>query len=563
MKSEISYKNYFIRCRSFQPTRNSDWIPRYVLQRANAVNGADASPLRITGPSMPALGTANTYTVTQPSFARSFEWRTVQLMPITRTFTAESGLEGLLPSTSPGYDVVQSATVANGSRAYRLTHVEPRSDEVLRIPGTYLVTGADSLLTFRSRLGITTETEVARAQVSTDDGMSWVDVFSQIGTSATNTNMPAPTEPTFVNRTISLGDYSGRSVAVRFVFSVGFGVTFVPQPTNTVGWFLDDIALTGVQSLTPGAPTRVTSGNSFTLTPSSPGPLGLQARGVMFEAYPMEWGAITQVNAVGGGPPVSSSYLSNLSVRTSAGAGAQTLIVGFAVSGGSKPLVVRGVGPGLASFNVPSVLVDPKLELYRNTTKIADNDNWLATDAATFSRVGAFGLSNGSRDSGLVVSLEPGSYTAQLGGVSGGTGVALVELYDAAAGVGAKLSNVSARSQISAANDRLIAGFNIAGNGSRTLLIRAIGPTLSAFGVEGALTDANLELYGSSGKMQENDNWDVAARGTFSRVGAFDLGTNSRDAVLLVTLPPGSYTAQLSGANGATGVALVEVYEVP
>jgi hypothetical protein len=528
------------------------------------VVSADASPIRITGPSLPAYGTATSYTVAQPSFARAFEWRSVQLMPITRTFTAESGLEGLLANTSAGYDVVQTATVATGSRAFRLTHVEPRAEETLRIPGTYLVNGGDSVLMFRSRLGIATGTEVARVQISNDDGMSWVDLFSQSGTSATNTNMPAPTEAAFVSRTLSFNDYAGRSVALRFVFSVGFGITFVPQPANTVGWFIDDISLTGVQSITSGAATRVASGNSFTLTPTSPGALGLQARGVLFDTYPMEWGAITQVNAVAGDVSAGPSYLSNLSVRTTAGAGAQTLIVGFAVSGGTKPLLVRGVGPALTQFNLPGVLSDPKLELYRDATKVADNDNWLAVDSATFGRVGAFALPNGSRDSALVVSLNPGSYTAQVGGAGGGTGLALVELYDAAAGVaGAKLSNVSARSQISADNDTLIAGFNISGNGPRTLLIRAVGPTLNAFGVEGALSDAKLELFGSSGKLQENDNWDAAARATFSRVGAFDLATNSRDAVLLVTLPPGSYTAQLSGVNGATGIALVEVYEVP
>jgi hypothetical protein len=528
------------------------------------VAGADASPLRITGPSLPALGTANTYTVTQPSFARSFEWRTVQLMPITRTFTAESGLEGLLPSTSPGYDVVQTATVAAGSRAFRLTHVEPRAEESLRVAGTHLVNGAESVLTFRSRLGIATATETARVQISIDDGVSWVDLFSQSGMSATNTNMPAPTEAAFVARTIALGAYAGRSVALRFVFSVGFGITFVPQPANNVGWFIDDISLTGVQAITPGAATRVLAGNNFTLSPSSPGGFGLQARGVLFEAYPMEWGTITNVNAAGGNVNTSTSYLSNLSVRTSAGAGAQTLIVGFAVNGGTKPLVVRGVGPALSQFNLPGALGDPKLELYQEATKIADNDNWSAVDSASFVQVGAFGLPTGSRDSALVVSLQPGSYTAQLGGVGGGTGLALVEVYDAAAGVGGgKLSNVSARSQISAENDTLIAGFSISGNGPRTLLIRAVGPTLSSFGVEGALGDAKLELFSGSGKMQENDNWDVSARSTFSRVGAFDLATNSRDAVLLVTLAPGSYTAQLSGVNGATGVALVEVYEVP
>ena len=528
------------------------------------VPSADATPIRITGAAMPGVGTANPYTVVKPSFAAGFEWRTLQLTPITRTFTGESGLEDLLATTTPGYDVVQSATVASGSRAYRLTHVEPRGDEVLRLPGSYLINGDNSSLTFRSRLGIATATETARVQLSIDEGMTWIDVFSQTGTSATNTNMPAPTEAAFVMRTVPLGAYAGRTLAVRFVFSAGFGITFVPQPANTVGWFLDDVTLANVQAVTANPATRVTNGSSFTFSPPSPGPTVLQARGLMFSAYPMEWGAITHVNAVGGDAPAGTSFLSNLSVRTGAGAAAQTLIVGFAVSGGAKPLVVRGVGPALGTFGVTGALNDPKLDLFRETSKIAENDNWLSADAPTFGSVGAFGLPNGSRDSALVISLAPGSYTAQVSGQGGTSGLALVELYDAAPGAaGARLSNVSARSQVGAGDETLIAGFNIAGSGSRTLLIRAVGPTLGSFGVDGALTDPKLELFGGSGKIQENDNWDAAARATFSRVGAFELSSNSRDAVLVVTLPPGSYTAQVSGVNGATGVALVEVYEVP
>ncbi len=284
----------------------------------------------------------------------------------------------------------------------------------------------------------------------------------------------------------------------------------------------------------------------------------------MFGAYPLEWGPVTSVNAVIGDAGASSSYLSNLSVRTTAGAGADTLIVGFAVSGGAKPLLVRGIGPTLSTFGVTGELSDPKLELYRGTAKVQENDNWVAQDAATFERVGAFRLGTASRDSALVMSLAPGSYTAQLSGASGGTGVALVELYDTSGDTTlSRLSNVSARSQIRIGGESLIAGFNIAGTGRRSLLIRAVGPTLDQFGVSGALTDPKLELFDQAGKIQENDNWELSTRPTFTQIGAFDLATGSRDAVLLVSLPPGSYTAQVSGVSGATGVALIEVYELP
>jgi hypothetical protein len=528
------------------------------------VAGAEAAPVAVTGPSFPGTGGANNYTVSKPAFAGGFEWRSVQLTPVTRTFTAESGLEGLVATTTSGYDVVQTASVASGARSYRLTHPAPRSDQILAVPGTFLVSGNDSRITFRSRLGIATATETARVQVSTDEGASWIDLFTQVGTSATGTGFPAATETTFVSRTLALSDYAGRSLSVRLVYSIGFGTAFIPDPTNGVGWYIDDFTLANVEAITAGATTRVATGSSFAFTPAMAGAMGLQARGVMFGAYPMEWGSVTRVNAVLGGGSSSSSFLSNLSVRTTAGTGAETLIVGFSVSGGTKALLVRGIGPTLAAFGVTGALNDPKLELFRDAAKVDENDNWLGSDAATFDRVGAFALANGSRDSAMVVSLPRGTYTAQVSGATGGTGVTLVELYDTDGNATlSRLSNVSARSQISGGGDTLIAGFNVAGSGSRTLLIRAVGPTLGQFGVTGALTDPKLELYDSAGRIQENDNWDISSRPTFLQIGAFDLATGSRDAVLVVSLPPGSYTAQVSGVGGATGVALVEVYELP
>jgi hypothetical protein len=517
----------------------------------------------VTGPSFPTIGAPNNYSVSKPAFASGFEWRTAQLTPVTRTFTAETGLEGLIATTTAGYEVVQTSSVGSGTRSYRLTHPSPRSDQILQVPGTFMVTGNDSRITFRSRLGIATATETARVQISTDEGSSWIDAFSQVGTSATGTGFPAATETAFVNRTIALSEYTGRSISVRLVYSIGFGTAFIPDATNGVGWYIDDITLTNVESIAAGAATRVASGNTFAFSPATGGVTGLQVRGLMFGAYPLEWGPVASVNAVAGSGSSGSSFLSNLSVRTTAGTGAETLIVGFSVSGGTKPLLVRGIGPTLTSFGVTGALSDPKLELFRDATKVTENDNWLPADAPVFERVGAFGLTNGSRDSALVVSLAPGSYTAQASGATGGTGVTLVELYDTEGrGTPARMSNVSARSQISG-GEPLIVGFNIAGSGNRTLLIRAIGPTLAEFGVTGTLTDPKLELFGGATKIQENDNWDSSARSTFSQLGAFDLTTGSRDAVLLVTLPPGSYTAQVSGVNGAAGVTLVEVYEVP
>ena len=278
-------------------------------------------------------------------------------------------------------------------------------------------------------------------------------------------------------------------------------------------------------------------------------------------------------------PGAEISRISNLSIRTNAGTGAQTLIVGYVVGGsgttGTKPLLIRGVGPTLAAFGVPGALADPKLELYTGTTKSDENDNWGGTAAlsSAFTAVGAFQFSApASKDSALFnAATNPGTYTAQVSGIGGTTGVALAEIYDSSP-TGAsftstvpRLINVSARTASGTGAEILIAGFVIAGPTAKTVLIRAIGPTLGLFGVTGVLADPQLALYSGTTKINENDNWggSAALSAAFASVGAFPLATTTKDAALLVTLAPGTYTAQVSGVGGTTGVALVEIYDVP
>jgi hypothetical protein len=252
------------------------------------------------------------------------------------------------------------------------------------------------------------------------------------------------------------------------------------------------------------------------------------------------------------------SRLPNLSVRTNLGAG-QTLIVGFATEG-AKTMLVRGLGPGLGIFGVTAPLPDPTIELYNAAAvKIDENNDWSATLASVFTDVGAFALPAGSRDAALQ-RLCTGAHTAQI--KSSGSGVVLVEVYDS--GGPGKLTNVSARNAVGTGDNILIAGFVVDGTAAKTLLIRGVGPKLAEFGVGGVLADPKLEIYNSSGqKIAENDNWNALLQPVGRTVGAFDLTLGSRDAALLLTLPPASYTAQISGVGGTTGEAIVEVYEVP
>ena len=275
----------------------------------------------------------------------------------------------------------------------------------------------------------------------------------------------------------------------------------------------------------------------------------------------------------------NSGRLTNLSTRAMVGTGGNILIVGFALGGagtsGSKPMLIRGSGPALTTFQVTGVLPDPVLTLYLGSTLEDSNVGWstnpqAAQITAEDTALGAFTLMPGSADSALFDTLlTPNTYSAQIGGKSGDTGVALAEVYDATASYTLstpRLTNLSARVQVGTGGNILIAGFAIGGTTAKTVLIRASGPALIPFSVSGTLPDPELQLFSGVFVFGANTGWggspQIAAAA--SQVGAFKWSDpSSADSALLVTLPPGTYSAQVSGASGDTGVALVEVYEVP
>jgi sugar lactone lactonase YvrE len=268
---------------------------------------------------------------------------------------------------------------------------------------------------------------------------------------------------------------------------------------------------------------------------------------------------------------VNTSRISNLSILSTLSPNAPLLTVGFVVSGGGKTLLARAAGPALGQLGVGGFLADPRIGLFSGSTAIASNDNWgtaanAAQVAATEGQLGGFAFSTGSADAALLTNFDAGGYSAQVTGPAGASGLVLVELYDANPTIAARLINVSASAQVGTDGAVLIAGFIVTGNAQKTLLIRAIGPTLGTFGVGGVLADPKLDLFGAGNALiATNDNWggDANQSATFSTVGAFALANpNSKDAVLLVTLDPGNYSAKVSGVGGSTGLALIEIYEV-
>ncbi|MEY2879318.1 MAG: hypothetical protein RLZZ15_1698, partial [Verrucomicrobiota bacterium] len=276
--------------------------------------------------------------------------------------------------------------------------------------------------------------------------------------------------------------------------------------------------------------------------------------------------------------PQPASRLLNLAARASVGTDADVLIPGFVIGPGApKTVLIRAVGPTLGVFGVGGALASPVLTLFDSDTRaLATNTRWdTAANAAeirtTAPRVGAFSLPAGSADSAVLATLAPGAYTAQTAGANSTTGVALVEIYDADASAApgtSRLINTAVRAQVGTGASVLIPGLVVSDGAPKTVLIRAVGPTLAVFGVGGTLAEPVVTLFAGAESFLTNRGWNNAAnaadiRATASRVGAFALAEGSKDSVILASLSPGAYTIQVSGAGNTTGVALVEVYEVP
>jgi hypothetical protein len=262
----------------------------------------------------------------------------------------------------------------------------------------------------------------------------------------------------------------------------------------------------------------------------------------------------------------------------------QPLIVGFVVGGaGSEPALLRGIGPTLGSFGVTGALGTPVLQLFGgNGNLLLTNSGWAgsASLAATFVQVGAFPLAANSADAAAVATLSPGNYTAVVSGSGTASGVALAEIYDASVSpllASINLINVSARGIVSAGQP-LIAGFVVTGSAPMQVLVRGVGPTLTTYGVTGALTAPFLSLYNGAGTLiAQNQSWGTpvsvsgglpaasaaAIAAEAGVAGAFALPTGSADSAVLVTLVPGAYTVVVSGVGTAAGVVLAEVYQTP
>jgi len=238
------------------------------------------------------------------------------------------------------------------------------------------------------------------------------------------------------------------------------------------------------------------------------------------------------------------------------------LIAGFIIEGsGVKHTIIRGIGPSLAVFGVADPLQDPTLELSGSDgTLIKANDNW--PDNPNAAEIMASGLApQNPNEAAILLSLAPGSYTAVLRGKSSSTGIGLIEVYDLDADGAAKVVNISTRGFVLSGENVMIGGFIITGNDPSQLVVRALGPSLGAFGVPSPLADPFLEIHdGNGATIQTNNNWRDTQKFALQSTGLAP--SNDAESALLISVPPGTYTAIVKGADGGVGNGLVEVYKL-
>jgi hypothetical protein len=236
------------------------------------------------------------------------------------------------------------------------------------------------------------------------------------------------------------------------------------------------------------------------------------------------------------------------------------MIGGFVIGGATpKRVLITARGPSLAAYGVTGAMANPFLQLFSGQTGIVANDNWQSNDPAVVAEILATGIAPASPlESALMVTLNPGAYTAIVSDAGGGSGVGIVEVFEMDHPE-IQLVNISTRGPVQTGENVMIGGFIIEGNAPRTVLITARGPSLAPFGIVNALPNPKLEIFSGQVKILENDDWESNANKA-DIIATGVAPTDPRESALLVTLNPGAYTAIVSGVGGVTGVGIVEVF---
>jgi hypothetical protein len=252
--------------------------------------------------------------------------------------------------------------------------------------------------------------------------------------------------------------------------------------------------------------------------------------------------------------------LLNISTRLNVGIGENVLIGGFIVVGtDSKKVIIRAIGPSLTDLGVPDALADPVLELHKQDGSMVTNDNWRTTQEQEIIETTI--PPTDDLESSIVATLDPGPYTAIVSGKNNGTGIGLVEVYDLDQAANSQLANISTRGFVDINDNAMIGGFIVGGASSTTVLVRALGPTLTDQGIADPLLNPTLELHDPNGaQIAFDDDWKDTQQ---AEIEATTIPpTDDLEAAIVMDLAPAAYTAVVRGKNNTTGVGLMEVYNL-
>lgn len=329
-------------------------------------------------------------------------------------------------------------------------------------------------------------------------------------------------------------------------------------PSSYIGkYFFADLCSGWIRLFDPSTATA----SAFATGISTPVDLKVGPDGCLYYLAQGNGGQVFRVSAVASQPL-------NISVRSRVGTGNDVMISGFIITtGAAKKVIARALGPSLQQAGVPDALADPVLELHGGDgSLITMNNNWKDnTPAQQQDIIGNQLAPSNDLESAIVITLQPGTYSAIIRGQGNTSGVGLLEVYDVDGAVSSRLANVSGRASVQTGANVLISGFIVGNNiGAAKVVVRAMGPSLAQMGVANPLADPTLELRDNNGALViANDNWqsDASQAAQISNSGLAP--GNPLESAIAASLLPGTYTAIVAGKNGGTGVGLVEVYNLP